>query len=182
MEKAGEQMRNNREEVSPRLWSAENQSKQGFGRKQGFLVHVAACHPGAWLTTTTLSEGVVSTLHRAEGTRLPSEFTWMECRLLAGPEHAQNFSMLVFQRKGEHRPYRDGDLPLWSPKGPRTTAGVLGGVPAELWWWKFSKYDRMFLYSSHIHTYTNIHQRTLSKHPGIINKSKSKCPKFEISL
>ena len=125
MEKAGEQMRNNREEVSPRLWSAENQGKQGLG-KQGFLVHVTACHPGVWLTTTTLSEGVVSTLHRAEGTRLPSEFTWMECRLLAGPEHTQNFYMLVFQRKGEHRPYRDGDLPLWSPKAKDYCRGLKG--------------------------------------------------------
>lgn len=106
MEKAEEQMRNNREEVSPRLRSAENQGKQGLG-KQGFFVHVTACHPGVWLINIPLFEGVVSTLHRAEGTRLPSEFTWMEYRLLAGPEHTHNFYMLVFQRKGEHRPYRD---------------------------------------------------------------------------
>ena len=131
-----------REEVFPRMWSAENQGKQGLG-KQGFFVHVTACHPGVWLTATTLSEGVVSTLHRAEGTRLPSEFTWdldgVSCRLLAGPEHTQNFYMFVFQRKGEQRDhierhmFWDGDLPLWSPKGqgllqgfkgPRTTAGV----------------------------------------------------------
>ena len=68
---------------------------QKIGGKHGFLMHVTACDPGVWLTTTTLSAGVVSTLHWAEGTLLPSEFHWVECRLLAGPEHTRSFYSLI---------------------------------------------------------------------------------------
>ena len=76
----------------------------------------------------------------------------------------------------------DGDLPLWSPKGQGLLQGFKEGFLQNYSGESFPSNTGCFFIPPTSTPTLHLHQRTLSKHPGIINKSKSKFPKFEISL